>query len=141
MSDEIKVLREVAEEEFERFAEFARLKMDSYRSEANNEKIETYRQHFIEAVVDGRIEVDAEGSVTVKTECESVDKVHFGRRPTQGDRKAMDYVKMMPNTLPMEARTIAHLASVTGIAPAKFNKLEEHDIKLVKEVFELFLDE
>jgi len=141
MSDNEKISKEVAEAEFERFAEFARLKMNSYRSEANNEKIETYRQHFIEAVMCGRLTVDAEGQVMIITECEAVPEVSFGRRPTQGDRKAMDSVRMMPNTLPMEARTIAHIASVTGIAPAKFNKMEEHDIRLVKEVFELFLDE
>ena len=141
MSDDIKVSREVAEDEFDRFAEFARLKMNSYRSEAAQEKVLTCKEHFIEAVMDGRITVDGGGEVAIKTECGALETVTFSRRPTQGDRKAMDSIRMMPNTLPMEARTIAHIASVTGIAPAKFNKLEEHDIRLAKEVFELFLDE
>ena len=137
MSDEIKVLREVAEEEFERFAEFARLKMDSYRSEAAQEKMETCRQHFIEAVVDGRIEVDADGHVTVKTECEAVEKVHFGRRPNGYDDKQMDKQKMFA----IEAKEDARICSVLGIAPALFGKIEQHDRRLIKEVFYLFLDE
>lgn len=140
MSEE-KVSRDVAEEEFEQFADFARLKMDSYRSEIAQEKVTTCKEHFIEAVMCGRITVDDEGHVVITTECEAVQTVRFGRRPTQGDRRAMDRVKMNAGMIPIEAKEDAFLASVTGIAPALLGKIEDHDMRLIKEVFHLFLDE
>ena len=137
MSDNEKISRDVAEDEFLRFAEFARLKLDSFRSEAAQEKVQTCKEHFIEAVMCGRITVDDEGHVNCHTESEDLPVVRFSRRPKQEDRRAMDKVKLMA----METKEDAFLASVTGIAAARIGKLEQHDIRLVKEVFYLFLDE
>jgi hypothetical protein len=132
-----KISREVAVAEFDRFAEFARLEMDSFRSESAQEKMETYRQHFIENVMKGRIAVDEDGAVTCSTESEALPEVVFTRRPRQGDRKAMDTCKLTH----VEEKEDAWLARVTNIAPSRLAKLEQHDIKMVKEVFYLFLDE
>jgi len=141
MSEQEKVSREVAEAEFDLFSEFARLKMDSYRNETAQEKVETCKQHFIEAVMCGRITVDADGHVECHTENDDIPVVRFGRRPIQADCRAMDRVKMNAGMIPIEAKEDAFLASVTGIAPALLGKIEMHDMRLIKEVFHLFLDE
>jgi hypothetical protein len=132
-----KIPRDVAKDDFDRFAEFARLKMDSYRSEVAQEKVNTCREHFIENVMCGRITVDEDGQATILTESEVVPSVRFGRRPNGFDDKQMDKCKIYA----IEAKEDARVASVLGVAPALFNKLEHHDRRLIKEVFHLFLDE
>ena len=134
---ETTIPRDVAEAEFERFAEFARLDLDSYRQEMQAEKVNACREHFIEAVMRGQITVDEEGSVEVRTQCEALPSVRFGRRPRQSDRKAMDKCKLTA----IEQKEDAWLASLCGIPVQQLNKLEQADMRLIKEVFHLFLDE
>lgn len=134
---ETKIPKDMAENDFQRFADFARLDLDSYRTEMQAEKVNACREHFIEAVMDGRILVDEEGGVDVKTSLEELPSVRFSRRPRQSDRKAMDRCKLTA----IEQKEDAWLSSLCGIPVQVLNKLEQADIRLVKEVFHLFLDE
>lgn len=134
---ETKIPRDMAENDFQRFADFARLDLDSYRTEAQAEKVNACREHFIEGVMSGRVVVDDEGAVEVRTQSDDGIVVHFSRRPRQSDRKAMDRCKLTA----IEQKEDAWLASLCGIPVQTLNRLEQADMRLVKEVFHLFLDE
>lgn len=134
---EKKVCREIAEQDFERFAAMARLKLDGYRNEADQASLDNNRELFVECVEDGSIIVDDEGWPTIKTECESLPEVRFPRRPQGFDRCAMDRAKANEQN----AKVYLWVGSVTGASSALLKKLEEHDWKKVWCVFELFLDQ
>ena len=132
---EPKVSNEVAEQDFQRFADMARLKLDRVRNENERRDLGEDRQYFIEEVMDGRIVVDENGYPTVLTESEELPEVKFTRRPRVTGLRAMDKCKKENEN----GKMIAMMADTLGIAPAKFNTLDTVDFENVSLVFGLFL--
>jgi hypothetical protein len=129
--------RETAEQEFERFAGAARLKLDGFRNEKDAKDLEENREFFLDCVMGGSITVDEEGWPTVIVEGDLLKEVRFPRRPKGFDRCAMDKVSdKEPNS-----KLYAWVGSCVGIASAKLKSLEEPDWAKVWCTFQLFLDQ
>lgn len=133
---EEKMNRAMAESEFDRFCDAARINMDRYRNDEDAEEFVTYRERFIEGVQSGRITVDDEGWPTVHTESENLKEVRFGRRPNGFDRCTMD----KHHDGAQQTRLFAWIASIVGKSPKHLQGLEEHDMDVVRTVFALFRD-
>ena len=131
---ETKVSQEVAEHEFERFAETARLDMDKPRNANDRGELNENRELFIYYVTKGQITVDDDGYATVHTQCETLSEVKFDGRPKVRSRRAIDRVK---NTSQV-AQQLALIADTVGIPVASFNKLDEVDMEVVELVYSLF---
>lgn len=132
---EIKINREVAEADFQRFADMARLDLDRPRNSNERRDIEDDKEQFVYFVMKGRITVDDEGYPTVKTDSEELPEVRFGRRPRVTSLRAMDKCKKNNEN----GKMLAMVADTLGIAPAKLNTLEYADFEVVSLVFSLFL--
>lgn len=132
---EVKINREVAEGEFQRFADMARLDMDRPRNSNERRDIEEDKEQFVYFVEKGRIVVDEEGYPTVRTESEELPEVRFGRRPRVTSLRAMDKCKKNNEN----GKMLAMMGDTLGIAPAKLNSLEYADFEVVSLVFSLFL--
>jgi hypothetical protein len=133
--NEHKVDQETAEAEFERFASFARIKMDRMRNTNTRRDLDEARQQFIEEVMDGRITVDEAGVATVHTDSDDIPDVRFGRSVTAMNLAAADKRKENEDVAKMNAM----MGAATGIAPGRIAKLEAPDWFNVALVFGLFL--
>ena len=132
---EIKINKEMAEAEFQRFADMARLDLDRPRNANERRDIEEGKEQFVYFVMKGRITVDDEGYPTVKTESEELPTIRFGKRPRVTALRAMDKCKKNNDN----GKMLAMMADTLGIAPAMFNSLEYTDFEVVSLVFSLFL--
>ena len=132
---ETKVTKEVAEQEFERFAATARLDMDKPRNDNDRLAIDESRELFIYYVMKGLITVDDDGYATVHTECVDLPEVKFSNRPKVMHRRAVDRVK---NTS-QASQGMAVIADVVGKPTALLNKLDDVDYQVVELVYLLFL--
>ena len=132
---EIKITTEVAEADFQRFADKIRLDMEKPRNENERRSIDMARETFIYAVTKGFITVDEEGYATVITECEDLPAVRFGGKAKAIHRRAIDKVKDTSKVSQQQA----HIAAILEIPTAKLIQLDEHDTQYVELVYELFL--
>ena len=132
---DVKITKEVAEAEFQRFADMARIDMERPRNTNERRDLEDDREQFVYFVEKGRITVDEEGYPTVNTESEDLPTVRFGRRPRVTALRAMDKCKKNNEN----GKMLAMMADTLGIAPAKLNSLEYADFEVVSLVFSLFL--
>ena len=130
-----KVDAETAADDFERFARAARIKMDRVRNVNDRKDLEEDRQFFIEEVMDGRIVVDNEGIVTVKTDSEDLPEVRFPRRVNAMALVAQDRRKEGEN---ME-KLVQMISAATKAPAGKLKLLDAPDFKNVGLVFSLFL--
>lgn len=127
--------RETAISEFERFASCARLKLDRVRDGNTQRDLNQDRDFFIEEVMEGRILVDDEGWVTVRTESETLPEVKFTKRPKVTGLRAMDKCKANNDN----AKMLAMMADTLGISSALLNTLDMVDFENIGLVFGLFL--
>jgi hypothetical protein len=134
---ENQVDRESAEQEFERFATAARIKMTGFRNEKDQKDLDDNRNQFVEYVIDGTITVDDSGFPSVHVESDDLKVVKFPRRPKGIDRCAMDKVAEKE----LNGKLYSWVASATGVASAKLKQLDEADWSKVWTVFQLFLDQ
>lgn len=130
-----KIEKSVAEQEFDRFARFARIKLTRSRNANTQRDLEEDRQSFIDLVMDGIVQVDEDGLPTVITECEHLQEIKFTKRPTVLALRAMDKAKESQQN----GKMILAMADTLGIATAMFNKLDYVDFDNVSLVFSLFL--
>lgn len=132
---EIKITKELAEADFQRFADMARLDLERPRNSNDRRDLDEDKEQFIYFVTKGRVTVDDDGYPTVHTESEELPAVRFGRRPRVTALRAMDKCKRNNEN----GKMLAMMADVLGIAPAKMNALEYADFEVVSLVFSLFL--
>jgi len=132
---ENQISREVAESDFDRFAKFARLKMDRVRNLNEKTDVEELRAFVVDEIVDGRITVDDGGRVTIRTESAETPEVKFVHRPFGTIIKAMD----MQKTGQDGAKQLAAIAETCGISKAKLEALEYRDLANVQVIFSMFL--
>lgn len=132
---ETNVSREVAEAEFERFAEAARLDLGKPRNENDRRSVADDRELFVYQVMRGRISVDEDGWPTVHTDSEALPVVRFSSRPRVTNYRAMDKVKATNEI----GKMLAMIADVTGVPTALLNGLEQADFENVSLTFGLFL--
>jgi hypothetical protein len=132
-----KVDRETAQQDFDRFVRFARLKLDRVRNENDRRDIESDTQYFIEEIMDGRISVDDEGHVIVYTESENenLKEIHITTRPKVSILRAMDKAHRDQGN----AKWIAAIGEHVGIAPSVINKLDMVDWQNLEMVCGFFL--
>lgn len=130
-----KISREIAEADFDRFCDMARLDFDRPRNTSERRDLDDDRASFIYFVEKGRITVDEEGYPTVHTDSEELPAVRFGKRPRVTSLRAMDKVKKNNDN----GKMIAMMADTLMIPSAKFNTLEYADFEIVSLVFSLFL--
>lgn len=109
--------------------------MDRARNTNTRRDLEDDRQRFIEEVMDGRIIVDGDGIVTVRTDSEDIPEVTFPRRVSALAMAAADKRKDGEDVAKMNAM----IGAATGIAPGRIAKLEAPDWFNVALVFGLFL--
>lgn len=133
--NEHRVDYETAAADFDRFAASARIRMDRARNTNTRRDLEDDRQRFIEEVMDGRITVDLDGIVTVRTDSEDIPEVTFPRRVSALAMAAADKRKDGEDVAKMNAM----IGAATGIAPGRIAKLEAPDWFNVALVFGLFL--
>jgi hypothetical protein len=129
------VTREVAEADFDRFARFARLKMDRKRNLIDKNDIEQDRDYLVEEIMDGRIVIDDEGHPAVICECEETPRVSFDFRPKGIVMKAMDMHKKDHDM----AKVHAMIAEATRVPAAKLFALDAVDLRNVQVLFNMFL--
>jgi predicted neuraminidase len=130
-----KVDRETAENDFNRFAQQARLRFDRIRDDNERKDVESDRERFIEEVMVGCIEVDDDGWATVITQSEELPQVRFGSRPRASIYKAADRSK---STKEMD-KMFAMIADAAGVTKAHLYTLDQYDLTNVLCVFGLFL--
>lgn len=129
------ISREVAEADFERFCETARLDLNKPRNNNDKQDLGEQRELFIYYVMRGRLTVDDDGWPTVITQCEDLPEVRFSRRPCVPALRAMDKVKATNEN----GKLLAMIGDVLGVPTASWNKLEFVDFEVVSLVFALFL--
>jgi hypothetical protein len=132
---EYKVSKEVAEEEFSRFAQAARLDLEKPRDESERTDVFTSRDLFIYHVMLGDIVVDEGGWATVKTQCDELPEVRFTKRPKVSALRVMDKHRASDGN----ARLLSMIGETIGIAPARLNALDYADFEIVSLVFNMFL--
>ena len=132
---EQKISKDMAEEEFDRFAQSARLDMEKPRDESDRTDIFTSRDLFIYHIQRGNIVVDEEGWPTVKTQSEELPEVRFSKRPRVTALRVMDKYKANDSS----AKMLAMMGDTLGISPVKLNSLEYADFEIVSLVFNMFL--
>lgn len=128
--------RQTAELEFDRFCDAARVNLTRYRNDKDAEDFEEKKEQFIDGVMYGHIIVDDEGWPTVITECSDLKEIRFPRRPNGFDRVQMDKIKQGQSELML----FTWIGSVVKLGARSLEQLEEHDMALVRCVFNLFLD-
>lgn len=130
-----KISREIAEADFNRFCEMARLDMERPRNANDRRDLDEDRDSFIYYVQKGVITVDDNGYPTVHTQSEDLPAVRFGRRPNVTALRAMDKCKKTNDN----GKMLAMMGDTLMIPSAKFNTLEYIDFEAVSLVFSLFL--
>jgi hypothetical protein len=130
-----KICKEIAEQDFNRFATVARLDLEKPRDESERTDIFTCREQFIYHVMRGNIVVNEEGWPTVLTQSEDLPRIEFTKRPKVTALRAMDKYKQGDAS----AKTLAMMGDTLGIAPVRLNSLDYADFETVSLVFSLFL--
>jgi hypothetical protein len=133
--DEIKVSEEMAQAEFTRILKAARVKWDLYRAVQGARDAESARMVIVDAIMEGRVVVDAEGFPTVRTSLESVPEIKVFRRGTRGDWLMVDRVKEGHNVQAQDSV----MASFLKKTPAELQLLETQDYSLVESLWWIFL--
>lgn len=131
-----KVDKATADDDFKRFTDAARIKMDRNRNTNDQKDLEGDRQRFIEEIMAGHIVVDDAGLVTVMTDNEHLPEVKFPRRVNARALAAADRRK--PNE--KWGQTIQQLSAVTGKSPGLIDGLDTCDFMNLLLVFGFFLE-
>jgi hypothetical protein len=133
--DEIKISEELAQAEFERILKAARVKWDLYKAVQGARDAESVRMIIVDAIMDGRVVVDAEGFPTVRTSSDTVQEIKVFRRGVRGDWLMVDRVKEGHNVQAQDAVMAAFLKK----SPAELQLLETSDYSLVESLWWIFL--
>lgn len=132
---EYKISKEMAEEEFDRFAQAARLDMEKPREQADRTDVFSSRELFIYHIQRGNITIDEEGWPTVHTQNEELPEIKFRCRPKVTALRVMDKYKSTDES----AKMLAMLGATLGISPVKLNALDYADYEIAGLVFSMFL--
>jgi hypothetical protein len=132
---EDKISKEMAEEEFDRFAKAARLDMEKPRDQADRTDVFSSKELFIYHIQRGNISVDEDGWPTVHTQSEDLPDIQFRCRPKVTALRVMDKYKATDES----AKMLAMLGATLGISPAKLNALDYADYEVAGLVFSMFL--
>jgi hypothetical protein len=130
-----KISKEIAEEEFGRFAKAARLDMEKPRDESERTDIFTSKDLYVYHIHKGDMVVDEEGWATVRTQSEELPEVRFTKRPKVTALRVMDKYKSNDSS----AKMLAMMGDTLGISPVKLNGLDYADFEIVSLVFNMFL--
>jgi len=128
-----KISYEQAVEEFDRFAEFARLDMDKPRNESDKSDLLTRKDQLVYYIQKGMVSVDENGHPTLHTFSNELPEVQFDNRPNVTGLRAMD----KSNTT--NSKLLSMIGSTVGIAPQKLNVLDYDDFDRLSLVFNFFL--
>lgn len=132
---EEKISKEIAMEEFDRFAKTGRLRVNGVRSEEDEKKFNLNKARFIEEVMFGKIIVDDDGWPTVDlgNQYEFINTVKWSRRPNGNDLCVFD--RHMNKQV---SGKYAWVSSTTGVSPGVLRKLDDVDFEVIQAVQELF---
>lgn len=128
-----KVSKEIAEQDFRRFAEFARLDEERPRDESDRADFHTSVARFKYYIQRGVISVDDDGHATVHTENDLLPEIVFNNRPRVTALRSMDSQKSG------NAKMLAMIGATLDIPPVKLNTLDYADFEIVSLVFDMFL--
>lgn len=137
MAEEFKIQipEEVAKADFDRFAKFARLKIDRKRNKNDRADVDQMREEMIEDIIDGVVTIDDAGKPTIHTIDPELSTITFKFRPTFLVARSMDNQKKDADV----AKNVGMIAEAVGVAPARLYALEFRDMEVVQRVFTLFL--
>jgi len=137
MSEEFKttIPEEVAKVDFERFAKFARLKVERKRNKNDRADVDEMRDAMIEDIMDGVVTIDDAGKPTIHTPDPELPTITFKFRPTFLVARSMDSQKKDADV----AKNVGMIAEAVCVAPARLYALEFRDMEVVQRVFTLFL--
>jgi hypothetical protein len=129
------VPREVAEQEFQRIADFIDFDFSMDRNSSEKTDVEELRNTIIQYIMRGKITVDGEGRPTVHTKCPELKEVFFSDECDGTVYAACDFCKPTADA----AKMYAAVAAATKINGGKLRKLKNSDWKVVSKVFQFFL--
>ena len=132
-----KVAPEVAEQEFQRFAELMDLDLDE--SKMNEEDLEGFLKHkriILNAIVTGHVTVDDDGCPTVhlKRPTEQLSSVTF-HEPTGSTFLSMDQKKKTQDV----SKMYSMIQDMAGLPAGALAKMPNRDLRVVQSVGMLFL--
>ena len=137
MSEEFKttIPEEVAKADFERFAKFARLKVDRKRNKNDRADVDEMKEAMIEDIMDGVVTIDDAGKPTIHTPHPELPTITFKFCPTFLVARSMDNQKKDAEV----AKGAGMIAEAAGVTVANLYNLELRDMEVVQRVFTLFL--
>ena len=129
------IAREVAEQEFERFAESMELDVDTSKMDAEDSKsLIQQRNVIVNAICCGRMIIDDKGQ-PVYTPCDSEGGPITFHEPTGATFMAMDGKKKNADV----GKLYAAMGDMTKQPPALFSRMKNRDLKVCIAVASLFL--
>jgi hypothetical protein len=133
---EQKVATEMAEQEFERFAEAMDLDLDPKGMDDEDKKsFEQFRRRVVAALESGHVEVNENGEPVVHPRTTEDKTPIVFREPTGATIMAMDQKRKDHDV----AKQMAMLAAMTGRNPGFFATMGNRDLKLCNAILLLFL--
>ena len=130
------VARELAEQDFDRFARIMRIDMDTTGLDENDKRGKTDdKRIFINAVIEGSLTVDAEGVPEfTPVDSDSTDLIRWPRAKGAA-YAAMDKKK---ETAPM-SKMFSSMAAITRTSEPTFVNMNMSDLKVCMAIWSLFL--
>jgi hypothetical protein len=129
------IAKEVADSEFERFAESMDLNLEQSGWDAEDKKsFETVKATFVRAVMRGNLIVNDKGEPVFTPQLEPRTPIVF-HEPDGAAIMAMDLAKKGHDA----AKTMNVLAAMTKEPPTRFSKMPNRDLKVCQAVMQLFL--
>jgi len=131
-----KIAREVAEAEFQRFADMMDLDVDtSDMTEEDRQAFEQQRDRLLAAIQAGALVINEEGEpVFTPTRTADAAPITF-REPTGASLMAMDKRKKTEDI----AKLYAAMADMSGSHPSTFARMKMADLKIAMAITTLFL--
>lgn len=131
----VKVAREVAEEDFNRFCD----EMDVDRNlarmpEEDAKAFNDVKENLLDALQIGVLEIDSDGTAVVYPKKGDIKQIKFNEL-CGADYVAMDNKKETQSF----AKMFALMGSITKLPPATFSKLKKFDAKVCLSIAKLFL--
>ncbi len=130
-----KVAPEVAQQEFERFAEAMDLDLDPKGMDAEDRKsFETAKRRFLTAVEDGRLVVNDTGEPVYTPQKGDTSPITFFE-PTGGTMMAMDLKKAGHDV----TKGLAAMADMTKQDIKRYHNMSNRDLRVCQAISVLFL--
>lgn len=130
-----KIVKEVAEQEFDRFAEMMDLDFDeSSMDEEDLKSFQQQKRRLVLAIQSGSLVIDEKGQpVFTPQRSDNLDPITF-YEPTGASLTATDKRKKGEEM----AKMFALMASATRTAPVTFSKMKMADFKVCQAIINLF---